>query len=87
MWRWWESRLTDAGIFPYQANRLIRKNLSLPARKTSSCLAHLHRKNKSAQMGANIFIGGDGGNRTRVQRELLDKSTCVFCPIGFKCLF
>jgi len=31
-------------------------------RKQSSLLAHLHRKNKSAQKGANVFTGGDVGN-------------------------
>jgi len=38
-----ESRPMVAGIFP-SSYRLIRKNLSLPAREQRSLLAHLHNE-------------------------------------------
>ena len=67
--------------FPF-ASTLIRKRSSIPARKPSSWLAHLHTRKKAVLRRTLFSTCGDGGNRTRVQEGILDKSTCLLCSIG-----
>ena len=56
--------------FPF-VSTLTWKRSSFPARKTSSCLAHLHTRKKAVLRRTLFSTCGDGGNRTRVQREIL----------------
>jgi len=58
------------------ANKMMLRR-SIPARRVCRHSAHLHTKKQKAPNGANVFTCGDGGNRTRVRRELLYKSTCL----------
>jgi len=43
-------------------------------------------RERATNFSDEVSLCGDGGNRTRVQGEILDKSTCLIYSIGFKYL-
>ena len=59
------------------------KEASIPARPDTHQGSSPPKKQKAPLRDANVFIGGDGGNRTRVQKALCMSLRNVVC---FLCL-
>ena len=56
--------------------------LEFPIHPADAGLIHLHIKKPSGKIGWFLYFGGDGGNRTRVQKHSTDSSTYLVLPFN-----